>query len=686
MENIAVALKYNSFYQNGPVKQEVIMKNRTFVKSLLLLALFAPFAHTMKKNEAVFVYPESKDVHYAAANGNMQWVKLFIEEVNPANLEATTSDKETPLHIACRHNQIEVVKYLLSKDANVEAKNKFNETPLLIATKNRNLAIVKLLVTAGANVNTKNKKKEHALHLATVKNDIKIMKILLDSLADENLRKKYLEQADKEGMRPLHIASYYGKEEAVKLLVGYGADIEAKAENNKKDDDQCCASTCCTSTCCGDSNEEQDELHDDGCCTGCCCDCNCKEYGNGETPLMLASMSDDKNIVVFLLDKGANVHAKDNCGHTSLHLADNEEIAKFLLENGADIEAKNKYDETPLQCSENPEIIKFLLENGADVSKTLGERTKNTKIIKLLLENGADIEDKTYSCGENMIPLIMECTNCSPNISKICTLIERGSPVPEPEYSEETDQFFVGLNDESMMNVDKNTGRLLSYYRKQGEHFAKYCLDPLGKKGLLRHIKKLMFCKKVPTSVKKFAMPFFIMEKFRRNDIFPCFEQISFDSVFLTEVPLRDAVRYAIKHNLKDINKRTILDAAIILNQPQIIPMVIELNENAYRNNLCKAYLHLLIKDKFNPEYEKSNNLIKMLRNVKIMKDEKYNDLRRNLFKSLTFLHNFKKILPDELAKEIMGYYYDDGIPVAPDITEAPDIMKLLNMIESEDQ
>ena len=75
----------------------------------------------------------------------------------------------------------------------------------------------------------------------------------------------------------------------------------------------------------------------------------------------------------------------------------NTEIVKFLLEHGADVHAKN--DEALTYAAENghTEIVKMLIENGAHVfadnnyAVRYAAKKGHTEIVKLLLEHGADI-------------------------------------------------------------------------------------------------------------------------------------------------------------------------------------------------------------------------------------------------------------------------------------------------------
>jgi len=669
------------------------MKNSVFLKIIVLSALFAPFTHTMqtqKENTAFFAYSNPRAIHHAVANNNLKLVQTIIEEINPGDLEITTEDQETPLHIAARHGHTKIVKYLLSKDANTEAKNKFDETPLHIAIRNGHTGIVKLLLHSMAALDATNKKRETALHIATLKNNTAIIKILLDRIPIKKLQKIYLEKRTKEGLTALHIACYYGKKEAAKLLIAYGADIEAIANKKNKVQNSCdpCGG-------CGCGCDDDDELCEGGGCfsTSCCeGSCNCKPYGNGETPLMLAVIGKHKTIVEFLLSKKANIHATDDHGETVVHLVTNTEIAKILLDHGANANKENTYGENPLYTSNNPEITKLLLAHGAKINTIENSRSglsvlhdqiqcctsPSTKNIKILLEHGANVEKKD-ACNETplVFAIVTHGQDEKPKVDIICLLIKRGADLEKLkiEYDQDTNECFIFSQGDNFP-LDKNIENILGKYLWYKEHFMqaieKYNTAKENKAGLLRHIKKLMYSDHVPTYIKKIALPIIIKECPTREEIFECFTQVSFDSTFLTYEYYKGALKYAIRHNIKDVNNRTILEAAIILNKPEIIPAVLEYNETALTSNLCKAYLYFLINNKFNPEHKAANNLIKILRNVNI-RNEAYVHLRDTLIESLTALHELKKedfVLPKELVAKIMGYLFVEDAPTPPEIDE----------------
>ncbi|KFY83567.1 hypothetical protein V498_07971, partial [Pseudogymnoascus sp. VKM F-4517 (FW-2822)] len=135
---------------------------------------------------------------------------------------------------------------------------------------------------------------------------------------------------------------------------------------------------------------------------------------DGGTPLRRAAVYGHKAVAKLLLQKGADVDAKDSeYGPTPLCFAaghGQEAVAKLLLEKDADVDANNsEYGPTPLCCAAaqgEEAIAKLLLEKGADVdAKDEDGRTPLSRaaaqgheaVAKLLLQKGADVDAKDKS-------------------------------------------------------------------------------------------------------------------------------------------------------------------------------------------------------------------------------------------------------------------------------------------------
>jgi len=116
------------------------------------------------------------------------------------------------------------------------------------------------------------------------------------------------------------------------------------------------------------------------------------------------------NKIKRLIERGADVGAKDRDGDTPLHLADSVELAKLLIASGADVGAKDKWwGNTPLHSAvawNKIEIAKLLIDSGADMgAKDIDGETPlhvavwedNIAVAKLLIASGADVNAKGWN-------------------------------------------------------------------------------------------------------------------------------------------------------------------------------------------------------------------------------------------------------------------------------------------------
>lgn len=97
------------------------------------------------------------------------------------------------------------------------------------------------------------------------------------------------------------------------------------------------------------------------------------------TPILYAATwSGNKELVQYLIDKGADPKAKTSSNETALHRAawnGNQDIVKLLVSNGADVNIIYNANGglSPLCCaaeSGNIDVVKYLISKGADVNYT----------------------------------------------------------------------------------------------------------------------------------------------------------------------------------------------------------------------------------------------------------------------------------------------------------------------------
>ena len=74
-----------------------------------------------------------------------------VEDLNPKSKRTGT----TPLHIAAREGDLDMVKFLVSKinDADINTMDNDDETPYTLAVKNNHVEIVKMLIDKVENAN-----------------------------------------------------------------------------------------------------------------------------------------------------------------------------------------------------------------------------------------------------------------------------------------------------------------------------------------------------------------------------------------------------------------------------------------------------------------------------------------------------------------------------------------------------
>ncbi len=109
-------------------------------------------------------------------------------------------------------------------------------------------------------------------------------------------------------------------------------------------------------------------------------------------------------IVKLLLEKGADVNIRENCGATPLHRAahgGHTKVMKILLQNGADTFQRGTGCGTPLEWAARKgqlKAIEILLDHGADVNYETplhaAVETGHVEIVDYLVARGADVNKR----------------------------------------------------------------------------------------------------------------------------------------------------------------------------------------------------------------------------------------------------------------------------------------------------
>jgi ankyrin repeat protein len=129
-----------------------------------------------------------------------------------------------------------------------------------------------------------------------------------------------------------------------------------------------------------------------------------KRYAEGKTPLMLAAVEGQPEIIRLLMEYGANIRTRDKLGNTALIYAasaGHDAAVDALLDNGAPIDKRNKRGVSALIIAArlgHAYVVERLVERGADTGLAdhtgrsaldWGRDNRHAAIVRLLENTGS---------------------------------------------------------------------------------------------------------------------------------------------------------------------------------------------------------------------------------------------------------------------------------------------------------
>jgi ankyrin repeat protein len=129
-------------------------------------------------------------------------------------------DGDSPLHEACFHGHLPLVKFLLAKGANLDARTHEGGTALSSACLGARVGIAALLIAHGAKLNPQCQLCS-PLHEAATKGSVECCQLLISKGAK-------LEVSDCYHGTPLHGACIRGQIQTAKILLDAGANVNAR--------------------------------------------------------------------------------------------------------------------------------------------------------------------------------------------------------------------------------------------------------------------------------------------------------------------------------------------------------------------------------------------------------------------------------------------------------------------------
>ncbi|XP_048249327.1 poly [ADP-ribose] polymerase tankyrase-1-like isoform X1 [Haliotis rufescens] len=262
--------------------------------------------------------------------------------------------------------------------------------------------VVEQLIRKGANLNDKNKDYLTPLHIAGDKAHYDVMDVLLKHGAKVNA-------LDGHGQTALHRVGQQGNMQACRLLMSYGIDpsivslqgytaAQLATENIQRllIEDPPVGGTdidyqLLEAAKAGDMEMVKKLVATNPHAV------NCRDVdGRHSTPLHFAAGYNRVSVVEYLLQQGADVHAKDKGGLVPLHNAcsyGHFEVTELLIKHGACVNVADLWKFTPLHEAASKgkfEICKLLLKHGADPNKK--NRDGHTP-LDLVKEGDQDVAD-----------------------------------------------------------------------------------------------------------------------------------------------------------------------------------------------------------------------------------------------------------------------------------------------------
>jgi ankyrin repeat protein len=159
----------------------------------------------------------------AAMKGDRDSVRALLKK--GADVNQPQGDGMTALHWAANGGHADLVDTLLYAGANVRAMTRLGAyTPLHLASQSGHATIIAALAKAGADVNARTATGATALMQAAASGQVDAVKALLDSGADVNAKDKAADET------ALMFASALDRADVVRLLIARGADLKVTAK------------------------------------------------------------------------------------------------------------------------------------------------------------------------------------------------------------------------------------------------------------------------------------------------------------------------------------------------------------------------------------------------------------------------------------------------------------------------
>jgi ankyrin repeat protein len=369
-------------------------------------------------------------VKKAAYRGYEFMVDLLLELGASANARSPHYDVLTAASTDRYHLMIML---LLEKEVGESYGNTWWPEESALEVKTDGTSIVRTLLLAGADVAISSSMGETTLHQVAANGKVGIARLLLSRHAETEqqcsgngivvfIREKKVSWRWKCKGTPLHWAVSKSHHNIVRLLLDESANMSATLDRT------------------------------------------------GQTAIHLAARDSDVGMIQLLLDRGADIEAKDGAGISALQFASYSGklgIVKCLLENGADVHVCASDGSTPLQIASlqgHKDVVTELLSQGVGVDIAeedgftalyMAAQEGHGEVVQILLNSGAQTE-ATSRYGSTALA----ATSWKGDVGCIRNLLDHGAKIDARKDSGQTALSLVaerGHVDAATLLLDRKT-------------------------------------------------------------------------------------------------------------------------------------------------------------------------------------------------------------------------------------
>uniref|UniRef100_A0A8C9DLT3 Transient receptor potential cation channel subfamily A member 1 n=1 Tax=Prolemur simus TaxID=1328070 RepID=A0A8C9DLT3_PROSS len=321
----------------------------------------------------------ASSLHHAAAEGQVELMNMIINDSSCEVLNVMDDYGNTPLHWAAEKNQVESVKFLLSKGANPNLRNFAMMAALHVAVQAMHNEVVKVLTEhSSTNVNLEGENGNTAVLMACTKDNSEALQILFNKGAGSCKPNKW-------GCFPVHQAAFSGAKKCMEIILKFGEEHGYNRESH------------------------------------------INFVNNGKaSPLHMAVQSGDLEMIKMCLDNGAHIDLMENGRCMALHFAATQgatEIVKLMISSYSGstdiVNAVDGNQETLLHRAslfDHHELADYLISAGADINSIdsegrspliLATVSASWNVVNLLLSKGARVDIKDHY-GRNFLHLTVQ--------------------------------------------------------------------------------------------------------------------------------------------------------------------------------------------------------------------------------------------------------------------------------------